>query len=151
MNVIRYLERLKSAEGLRLKPYLDHLGIPTIGYGTTHWEGAWVTMYWTEITLQKATFMLQAEAMSTIVEASKSVANFDDLCNVRQECLSEMAYQLGGTGLRNFKKMIAGIEELDWYTAHDEVWDSKMGRDPQLQKRVGRYSQMLLMGESYGY
>jgi len=42
MNISRIsnegLKLVKDFEGLRLKPYLDAVGIPTIGYGTTFYE-----------------------------------------------------------------------------------------------------------------
>src|SRR5581483_2866458 len=33
------VDMVKSFEGLYLKPYLDAVGVPTIGYGTTYYEG----------------------------------------------------------------------------------------------------------------
>ena len=149
MNVIRYIDRLKTAEGLKLSPYKDHLGRWTIGFGTCYWMGDPVTEGWRKISIHTANFMLQANAMQAIIEAAKSVDNFQGLCGTRQECLAEMAYQLGGRGLRKFKKMLAAVNEQDWYTAHDETLDSKMGRDPHLNSRTARYARMLLMGDSY--
>ena len=34
---VQCLDIIKQYEGLRLKPYLDAVGVPTIGYGTTYY------------------------------------------------------------------------------------------------------------------
>lgn len=150
MNVIRLLERIKGAEGLRLKPYFDHLGVPTIGYGTTYWDDVPVTMNWKKITKKKALTMLYAQVMRCIVEASKSVANFGGLCDIRQECLAEMAYQMGGNGLRSWKKSIAFINSGDWDSAYTEMLDSNLYRDPRTKSRAIRYAEMMYLGDDYG-
>lgn len=157
MNVTRYIHTLKLAENAPLLEngsptvcvHRDHLGLPTIGFGITYWQGEKITMDTPPITYRLALDMLYAKATRAIIEASVSTPSFNELCDVRQECLSEMAFQLGGRGLRLFKKMLAAVERKDWYAAHDEIWDSKMGRDPQLHSRVDRYAKMMLMGRNY--
>lgn len=54
------LKLIKDFEGLRLKPYLDVGGIPTIGYGTIRYEdGTKVTMKDSPITIERAEVLLQ--------------------------------------------------------------------------------------------
>ena len=56
------LDLIKSFEGLFLKPYLDPIKIPTIGYGTIQYpDGKRVTMQDPEITEERALELLQHE------------------------------------------------------------------------------------------
>lgn len=54
------LNLIKQFEGLRLKPYLDAVGVPTIGYGNTFYEnGQKVSINDAPITEQRATELLR--------------------------------------------------------------------------------------------
>lgn len=45
MNIsIQGIEFIKQQEGLRLTPYLDQVGISTIGYGHARWTGGDITL-----------------------------------------------------------------------------------------------------------
>jgi lysozyme len=56
------LDLIKDFEGLFLKPYLDPIKIPTIGYGTIQYEnGKKVTMKDPAITEERATELLEHE------------------------------------------------------------------------------------------
>lgn len=56
------LNLIKSFEGLHLKPYLDPIGIPTIGYGTIQYEnGSKVSMKDASITEERALELLKFE------------------------------------------------------------------------------------------
>lgn len=147
MRVLRLIDEIKSEEGLVLHPYFDHLGVPSIGYGTTYWDGQPITMNWRTISKRKALVMLYAKLMESIVDAAASVANFEGLTNVRQECLTEMAYQMGGRGLRRWKKSIGFINDKRWQKAHDEMLDSALYRDEKTRARAIKYAEMILSGE----
>lgn len=57
------IDLIKSFEGLFLKPYLDPINIPTIGYGTIQYEnGVKVSMKDSPITEERAIELLQFEA-----------------------------------------------------------------------------------------
>lgn len=58
------LKLIKSFEGLKLKPYLDSVGIPTIGYGTIMYpSGLKVSMQDKSITEEQAEGFLMYEIM----------------------------------------------------------------------------------------
>jgi len=92
------LDLVKSFEGLFLKPYLDPIGIPTIGYGTIQYEnGAKVTMQDPAITEQRATELLQWEIdlKAQAVEKMCKVALNDN----EFAALTSFAYNLGTAAL----------------------------------------------------
>lgn len=91
---------LHEREGLRLKPYLDTRGIPTIAMGNTYYmDGRKVTMQ------DKALTKQQAEWLSTVT-ANKFASEVDKLVKskVNQNqfnALVSLAYNIGITGFKN--------------------------------------------------
>jgi len=51
-------------------------------------------------------------------------SNWDNLSQVRQMALTDMCFQLGGAGLRKFKKMILCIEHEAWDDAARQILNS---------------------------
>jgi lysozyme len=77
------LDLIKGFEGLSLKPYLDAIGIPTIGYGITQYENNQrVSMQDTPISEERAIELLQFEidkksnAIETMVLIMLEVGHF---------------------------------------------------------------------------
>ena len=91
---------LHDREGLRLKPYLDTKGIPTIAMGNTYYEdGRKVTMQ------DKALTIEQAGNLATVT-ADKFAFQVDSLLKskVNQNqfnALVSLAYNIGINGFRN--------------------------------------------------
>jgi len=94
------LKALHDREGLRLKPYLDTQGIPTIAMGNTYClDGKKVTMKDKPLTKQ------QAEELGNIT-ANKFASEVDKLVKskVNQNqfnALVSLAYNIGMTGFKN--------------------------------------------------
>lgn len=103
------LDLIKSFEGLHLQAYLDPIGIPTIGYGTTIIDGKPVVMG-TTITEAKATQCLHDDLQ-------KFEAFVNELVNVpvsqcQFDALLSFTYNLGPTNLKKstlLKKLNAGL------------------------------------------
>lgn len=99
LNSIGYKE-LHQREGLRLKPYLDSKGIPTIAMGNTYYlDGRKVTMQDKAITINEAGNLAS-------VTADKFAFQVDSLLKskVNQNqfnALVSLAYNIGITGFRN--------------------------------------------------
>lgn len=99
LNSIGY-KALHDREGLRLKPYLDTRGIPTISLGVTYYpNGRKVTMQ------DKALTIEEAGSLATIT-ADKFAFQVDNLVkskiNQNQfNALVSLAYNIGITGFRN--------------------------------------------------
>lgn len=94
------LKSLHEREGLRLKPYLDTQGVPTIAMGNTYYlDGRKVTMQDKPLTLK------EAGDLSTIV-ANDFASKVDSLVksNVNQNqfnALVSLAYNIGINGFKN--------------------------------------------------
>ena len=94
------LELIKGFEGFRGKPYKDSVGVPTIGYGLTHYPGGRkVTMEDHDISEQTATWLLEQEvndhyspAVDTYLQVPVTQNQFDALVS--------FSYNLGTNALR---------------------------------------------------
>ena len=99
LNSIGY-KALHDREGLRLKPYLDTRGIPTISLGVTYYpNGRKVTMQDKPLTIE------QAGNLATIT-ADKFAFQVDSLLKTKVNqnqfnALVSLAYNIGITGFRN--------------------------------------------------
>lgn len=125
------IDQLKQDEGFRGEPYNDHLGKPTIGFGTllplTEAEG--------ELLLQHR----WDETRSELRWRYKSLYGhgMDTLPTLACQALDNMAYQLGVPGVMAFKRMWAAIDRRDFGAAADEMLDSKWhGQTPQRCERL---------------
>ena len=118
-------------EGLRLKPYVDSLGHPTIGVGHKI----------KKITYTKAMELLQ-EDINIAVTGTMSFLWFDKLSPVRKEVIISMIFNMGLRRFKTFKRMIAGLQADDFYTASNELLDSLYHM--QVGQRAEELSEMLL-------
>lgn len=82
------IDLVKSFEGLRLKPYLDSVKVPTIGYGTTFYEGGKkVTLADPEITEARAEQLLAvhmdtfAASVEKLVKVPLTDNQFGAICS----------------------------------------------------------------------
>ena len=94
------LKALHEREGLRLKPYLDTQGIPTIAMGNiTYLDGRKVTMKDKSLTKQEAEYLGNTTANNFAKEVDKLVKS-----NVNQNqfnALVSLAYNIGINGFKN--------------------------------------------------
>lgn len=110
---------LRQREGYRRFAYKDHLGKLTIGIGTMIEEGGFG--------IPEDIAMLLAER--ALVVSANEMYQTDpwiwDLPKPAQEALFEMAYQLGAPKLRQFKRMLAALQEARWEDACTEAYNSR--------------------------
>lgn len=118
-------DMLKRHEGNRATPYIDSLGVQTIGYGHN---------------LHKP---LSERARQVIFEDDLSDAKndclhafpwFADLDEPRQWVLINMCFNLGLTKLQGFYKFLGAVERGDYDTAATEMLDSLWAK--QVKKRA---------------
>lgn len=89
------IDLIKKYEGLRLSPYLDAVGVATIGYGTTYYEdGTLVTMNDPKITEARAEELLMAHAYSFFKQV-QALTNAVKLNENQLSALTSFAYNLG--------------------------------------------------------
>ena len=139
-NYLIMLEQIKRDEGFSSTPYRCPADKWTIGYGSTY---LWHTRRFTPvfphtlpINRYQAEMHLVLGVNKAIKGAGEFVTNFDDLTPIRQCVLTMMAYQLGNSGLKKFKKTKRFIEAGNWKAAAVEMLDSKWAR--QTYKRAER-------------
>jgi lysozyme len=107
-------KRIKEHEGFMGMPYNDHLGNPTIGYGSL-----------LPITEQEAELLLQHRLAKMIMELHANKPFILTLPEDKQDVLSEMAYQIGVPNLLRFVKMWEALDRRDYEKASIEMLDSK--------------------------
>jgi len=94
------LKALHKREGLRLKPYLDTQGVPTIAMGNTYYQdGRKVKMTDKALTLEEAAALGNITAISFASYVNKYITQ-----NVSQnqfDAVVSIAYNIGKTGFLN--------------------------------------------------
>ena len=92
--------KLHEREGLRLKPYLDTRGIPTIAMGNiTYLDGRKVTMEDRALTLEEANELGKLTADKFALEVDKLVKS--DVNQNQFNALVSLAYNIGLNGFKN--------------------------------------------------
>lgn len=136
------LAMIERHEGRRNKPYRCPAGRPTIGIG--HNMEAKPLSHDMQAFLEKHGYitdgmvdqLLLDDIATAIIDASYAVgkAAWLEIGEARQSALIDMAFNLGGEGLRKFGKFIANIRHHDWEKAAAEIRSSKyyrqLGGDP---------------------
>lgn len=125
-------ESLKRSEGFRGMPYDDHLGNPTIGYGTllpiTPDEG--------ELLLNHRLAAAKTE-LCVVLERSGYHIDFYRLPEGVRDALCDMAYNMGVPRLMGFKRMLTAVQDRDWPRAKAEALDSRWAKQvPNRAKKV---------------
>jgi lysozyme len=134
------LERwIRAEEGYQAKPYRDSEGNLTIGIGYNLDAG---------MPEDEALVLARYRLWKLERNLATIFPWFTGLDTVRQSALIGMTYQLGMTGLRGFKRLLAACESGDWDTASAEALDSKWAR--QTPGRAQRTAAMLKTGRWWG-
>ena len=107
-------ERVKKHEGFMERPYLDSLGVGTVGYGFTYLKKEECDKI-LDNRLKEATGLVEGYL-------SNEEISLDDF---RIGILVEMTFQLGFKGVLCFKKMWRAIRDMDYETASKEMKDSR--------------------------
>ena len=144
-------------EGLRLQVYQDHLGIDTIGIGRnledrgiTDGELSFINktmedIYEIGLTEEEAYYLCMNDI--AIVEkellANKPIVN--QLNDVRQMVLIDMAFNMGVPRLLKFKNMWMAIEKVNYPLACEEMIDSRWAN--QVGNRAMKLSLAMKNGE----
>lgn len=128
-------EHIKLSEGFVAKPYICPAGKQTIGYGFNIEDRGIpeeVADYWLEHELRLIEEGLSKDPVYLMLDP------------VRQSVLLDMAYNLGLTRLRKFKKMFRALYDRDFKKASEEMLDSKWAR--QVKGRAQKLSEIMHTG-----
>ena len=126
--------RLCREEGFSGLPYDDHLGKPTIGYGTL-----------LPLTEREAMMLLEHRWKANVAELRdrlhESGAHLCQMPDSVRAALLDMAYNIGVPRLMGFKRMLGAIKECRWADAGDECMDSRYAT--QVPNRAKRNADLL--------
>ena len=112
--------RLRQEEGLKLTAYQDSQGVWTVGFGHTHRvrEGL-------KIALEDAERYLEQDLERAVKDAKHFLADFADHPDSIKIALSDLAFVLGGHGLKTFTKLHAALTAKNYMQAAHEVLASE--------------------------
>lgn len=126
------LERLKLDEGCKLTAYPDPVsgGEPwTCGYGHTGPDVKHDTV-WTQDQADVALAQDVAEVESQLTSRLRWFASLDP---VRQDTLTNVAFNIGVSGLMKWPTTLSHYEAHNWQAAHDDLlsegrWNAQVGQ-----------------------
>ena len=144
-------------EGIVLNVYQDHLGIDTVGIGRnledrgiTDGELSYINktmddIYDSGLTEEEAYYLCMNDIAIVEKELLENKPIVNQLNDVRQMVLIDMAFNMGVPRLMQFKNMWMAIEKVNYPLACLEMLDSKWAN--QVGKRAVRLSEAMKNGE----
>ena len=127
---------VRAHEGLRLFPYKCPAGKLTIGFGRN--------LEARGITVKEAEFLLENDLVKIEVELNNKIDFFNQLDDVRQAVLIDMAYNLGTKGLLSFRRMLHYLDLGNCRKASEEMLNSRWSK--QVGRRAVQLSHMMRDG-----
>jgi len=120
MNTASIREQVKRHEGRVLHAYQDHRGYWTIGYGRLIDErrGGGITR-------AEAEQLLTNDIARVIADLERAAPMLNRLPEPVQHALVNMAFQMGVSGLMQFKRMLRALEQGDRKLAAEEALNSR--------------------------
>jgi lysozyme len=110
-------EQLIRHEGIRLRVYMDTVGIPTIGVGRNLKDRG--------ITQAEAYTLLEHDIELCLVDLAAAFPWFGALDPVRKRCWIDLCFNMGITRLKGFTSTIAAMARHDYHAAASHLQDSK--------------------------
>jgi lysozyme len=129
-------EQLIRHEGLRLTVYDCPAGYKTIGVGR-NLEGKGVTE-------EEAMYLLDNDIKDFQESLSRELPWFDSLDECRRNILTNMAFNLGISGLLKFKNTLLAVENENWEEAASQMLDSRWAQ--QVGSRATELSGLMKSG-----
>ena len=133
MDRQRLFKQLRLHEGVEKFPYRCTAGYLTIGVGRNIEERGLLD--------DEIDFILDNDIEVVMSEVSVTFDWFFDLSEVRQRVVADMVFNMGLPRFKQFKKMIAALEEGDWSEAANQMMDSKWAQ--QVGMRAARLATMM--------
>jgi len=137
MNPTRLKIQLVRHEGLKLKPYKDTVGKVTIGVGRNLDDVG--------ITSEEAMLLLENDIAKCAKGLRDNLPWFEQLDEVRQRVLLDMAFNLGINGLLKFKKTLGFVQAGEYGLAATEMLHSQWAE--QVGIRSSTLSYMMRVGK----
>ena len=127
MNIEALREQLKIDEGVKYEIYKDHLGYPTFGIGhlITEDDPEHGEPDGKEISEDRVNEVFATDVAKFVSESKILFPDLDELPDVAQQVIVNMAFNMGRPRLSKFKNFIAGVNDRDWTRAAEEMMDSR--------------------------
>lgn len=138
MNLDVLREEIAADEGVELKVYLDHLGLPTVGIGhlIREYDEEYGEPVGTPITEERMKELFEADVESVLDDCEKLFPEFEVLPEEVQLIIANMMFNMGLTRLSKFKMFKAAVESSDWEEAAVQMGDSRWAK--QVPNRANR-------------
>jgi len=131
---------IKSHEGLRLKPYKDTRGLPTVGYGHLIKKGE---DYSKGLTQQQANELFDRDFEHHLAQA-RTTPGWDKASPQQRHAMVDLAYNMGGSWHKKWPKFSAAAAAGDWDRAAKELQNSRWYK--QVKTRAPKIVNMLRTG-----
>ena len=136
----KLLDMLKRHEGVETHAYECSAGKITVGVGRNIDQDGGIGLTEDEID-----YLLQNDIERVMLELVSEYDWFNDLDDVRRDAMIDIAFNLGQTRLRLFKRALAAMEAGKYKDAATEFLDSKWAK--QVGGRALELSDMISTGE----
>lgn len=137
-------KELRRDEGVEYVPYLDTVGIKTVGVGH-NMQAKPLPADWTFPLTDAQVDQLLAEDLQEVFDGlDRNIPWWRNLSYERQRALANMAFNLGIKGLMGFKNTLAHIQAERYQSAAEGMLASKWAR--QVGQRAKRLAAMMVLG-----
>ena len=136
------LQELRRDEGVRYVPYLDSVGIKTVGVGHNLEAHPLDLTY--PLTDEQVDQILADDLVRVFSGLDRKIGWWRNLSCARMRVLANMAFNLGVDGLLEFKRMILAVDRGHYDQAAREMLNSKWAR--QVFNRAIRLAEMMANG-----
>ena len=136
------LQELRRDEGVRYVPYLDSVGIKTVGVGHNLEAHPLELTY--PLTDEQVNQILADDLVRVFSGLDRKIGWWRNLSCARQRVLANMAFNLGVDGLLEFKRMILAVDRGHYDQAAREMLNSKWAK--QVFNRAIRLAEMMAKG-----
>lgn len=137
-------KELRRDEGVEYEPYIDTVGVRTIGVGH-NMVAKPLPPDWTFPLTDAQVDQLLAEDLEEVFDGlDRNLPWWRKLSYARQRVLANMAFNLGMRGLLTFKNTLSNIEAGNYAKAAEGMLASKWER--QVKGRANRLAAMMVEG-----
>lgn len=139
-NMEKLIDMLKRHEGVETHAYECSEGKVTVGVGRNIDQKGGMGLSEDEID-----YLLQNDVERVIKELSSEYPWFNSLDDVRKDAIIDIAFNLGATRLRGFRRALTAMEAGDYTEASTEFLDSRWAK--QVGGRALELTDMIASGE----